>query len=322
MFNFPDTIQLGDVRNVQVKEPIWLLAGGSPCQSFSFAGKMNGMSAQKQTIEITCLEQYLELKKSNFEFDGQSYLFWEYVRVLKGVKPKYFLLENVVMAKKWENIITKTLGVSPIRINSNLVSAQNRDRLYWTNIGHEPGGLFGEMTCSIQQPKDRKIFLNDILENEVDEKYYLKNKKIATQVREKIKNMNAGFLKVDINGNLKKDQSKASCFTAGGNSAGNHSDMDVLCFAVRGRDGVQVPEFNGTNKSNCITSVGKDNYVTNSTILRRFTPKEVCRLQTIPDNYFFDGGKQIISDSAIYKAVGNAWTVDVILDILSYLPEE
>ena len=88
----------------------------------------------KENIEVTTLEQYLDLKNNNFEFLGFSYLFWEYVRVLKESSPHYFLLENVKMSKKWEHIINNAIGVNPILINSSLVSAQNRERLYWTNI--------------------------------------------------------------------------------------------------------------------------------------------------------------------------------------------
>ena len=118
-------------------------------------------------------EHYLDLKSQEYEFEGQSYLFWEYMRLLNELKPKYFLLENVVMVEKWERILTRAIGVSPITINSNLVSAQNRERLYWTNIGLQPSGLFGDLTSTIPQPKDKKILLKDILEPEVDEKYFL-----------------------------------------------------------------------------------------------------------------------------------------------------
>lgn len=109
--NFPNTIQLGDVTQVKGEDlpKIDLLIGGSPCQSFSSFGDGSG-------------------------FDGKSGLFWEYIRILKECKPKYFLLENVNMKQEWQDIISKELGVKPIAFNSNLVSAQNRDRLYWTNI--------------------------------------------------------------------------------------------------------------------------------------------------------------------------------------------
>lgn len=153
---FPKTRQVGDVRNFTGKDlkKIFLLIGGSPCQNFSFAGNHKGMST-KENIQITSLEKYLELKNKGFEFEGQSYLFWEFVRVLRETKPKYFLLENVKMAKKWENIISNELGVRPIHINSNLLTAQNRDRLYWTNI---PG---------IGVPEDKGILLGDVVDGAV-----------------------------------------------------------------------------------------------------------------------------------------------------------
>jgi len=146
--NFPKTKQLGDVSKItgtMLPKNVFMVMGGSPCQGFSLAGYKKGM-VTKENIEVTSLDQYLKLKEEGFEFEGQSYLFWEYIRIVKMVKPKYFLLENVIMAgknKKWEKIISKELGVEPIRINSNLVSAQNRDRLYWTNI---PGVTIPENT--------------------------------------------------------------------------------------------------------------------------------------------------------------------------------
>ena len=128
--NFPDTIQLGDVTKLKTNKlpHIDILFAGSPCQSFSRAGNQKG-------------------------FDGKSGLFWEFVRVLNEVKPTYFLFENVKMKKYWEKIINTELGVEPILINSNLVSAQNRERLYWTNIPN------------VVQPKDMNIKFIDVLDD-------------------------------------------------------------------------------------------------------------------------------------------------------------
>lgn len=128
--NYPDTIQLGSVTEIKVTDlpQIDLLIGGSPCQGFSFAGK--GL---------------------NFE-DPRSKLFFEFVRLLKDCNPKYFLLENVKMKQEFQDIISEQLGVRPILINSSLVSAQNRERLYWTNIPIQ--GL----------PNDKGLFLKDIIE--------------------------------------------------------------------------------------------------------------------------------------------------------------
>jgi DNA-cytosine methyltransferase len=184
MANYPNTIQLGSVVDVNGFDlpKIDLLIGGSPCQSFSFAGKRKGMATKCET-EILTLEHYLQLKAESYEFDGQSYLFWEFMRLLNECKPKYFLLENVEMGEKWEKVLSKAIGVNGIHINSALVSAQNRKRIYWTNIGMQPGGLFGDLESIIQQPKDKGILLKDILESEVNEKYFLSEKTVATIIR-------------------------------------------------------------------------------------------------------------------------------------------
>ena len=259
MHNYPNTKQLGSVVDVDgYKLPkIDLLIGGSPCQSFSFAGKRKGMSTKCET-EILTLEHYLELKNEGYEFEGQSYLFWEYMRLLNEVKPKYFLLENVIMGEKWEKILSKAIGVNAIEINSALVSAQNRRRLYWTNIGMQPMGLFGDLESIIPQPKDKGILLKDVLESEVDEKYFISDTMIN-----RIKRTNNGercFTTAD----------KALCLAAGYHKQGRDNQYIV---ASRGRNpenpksresGLNTeqmlePRYDG--KTNCLTSVQKDNYV-------------------------------------------------------------
>lgn len=419
---YPNMNRLGDVRNVRASDlpKIDLFGGGSPCQSFSFAGKRKGM-ATKCEIEILDLDHYLQLKSEGFEFEGQSYLFWEYMRILKEIQqinPKvYFFLENVEMGDKWERVITKAIGVKGIHINSALVSAQNRRRIYWTNIGMEPGGLFGDMQSIIPQPKDRGILLKDILESEVDEKYYIKNPKFGfdgLNLNAKGKTLRIGgtnsqtdkhnfdLIKIDVKGNVKNDQAKASCFTAGGNSGGNsggnHSDMDLLCVAMRGRgdNNEQQLEPRNDNKTNAITSVQKDNliiqlnkstesggkqpyqqnrvysvegvapalcayksdlnievigcdYRTDEGIryreggktgtlaararndescgqlasinshIRRLTPRECGRLQTIPEHIIDTILNSGVSDSQIYKMFGNGWNIETIVHFLKYI---
>lgn len=343
MYNYPNTKQLGSVVDVDgYKLPkIDLLIGGSPCQSFSFAGKRKGMSTKCET-EILTLEHYLELKAEGYEFEGQSYLFWEYMRLLNEVKPKYFLLENVIMGEKWEKILSKAIGVNAIEINSALVSAQNRRRLYWTNIGMQPQGLFGYLASIIPQPKDKGILLKDILESEVDKKYFISDTMIN-----RIKRTNNGercFTTAD----------KALCLAAGYHKQGRDNQYIV---ASRGRNpenpksresGLNTeqmlePRYDG--KTNCLTSVQKDNYVVfgngyeqdnrayfengksgtldvkqgrqkvllNETKIRRLTPLECERLQTVKDNY-----TKIVSDTQRYRMLGNGWTVNVIAHILSY----
>jgi DNA-cytosine methyltransferase len=135
--NYPDIIQVGDVTELDTSTlpNIDLIMGGSPCQGFSFAGKQLAFN------------------------DPRSALFFEFVRCVKELKPKYFLLENVRMKKEYLDIISEHMGVEPIMINSALVSAQNRVRYYWTNI---PG---------VEHPEQRGIVLRDILETNASNEY-------------------------------------------------------------------------------------------------------------------------------------------------------
>lgn len=168
--NFPNVIHVGDVRELDASKlgRIDLLIGGSPCTSFSSAGKMNGMST-KCSEEVVTLDRYLELKEHNYEFEGESYLFWEYVRILKELRKVnpdiLFLLENV---------IDSVLGIKGAHINSALVSAQNRRRIYWSNIKTTRYGFFNhDLYTHRPRPADRCIYLRDILEDEVDKKYFI-----------------------------------------------------------------------------------------------------------------------------------------------------
>ena len=377
--NFPNSIQLGSVTDVKAKdlEKIDLLIGGSPCQGFSFAGK-----------------------QLNFD-DPRSALFFEYVRLWKEIKAinpnAVFLLENVNMKKEYLRVISEYLGVFPVRINSNLVSAQNRDRWYWSNIKTKDVGLFAELWTDIPQPEDRCILLKDILETNVPDKYFLSDKMInyfknraanfnngKVNVRDKnnkATTITASSSSIDISDNfvldttlnVKANQNKSNCFTAGGNSGGLHSDMDIVCVAMRGRNPEnpsdrrtgspteQRLEPKTDGKTNCLTSVAKDNLImklgnvypsggengnvyhiqgksptiksgeTNTKgnggigssnspkiltdySLRRLTPIECARLQTIPEWY-----EWIVSDTQIYRMLGNGWTVEVIKHIFSFL---
>jgi len=265
--NFPKNIQLGNVCDIDVSklERIGFLGGGSPCQSFSFAGKRKGMST-KDEVEIFTLEKYLELKEQGFEFEGQSYLFWEYMRVLTDIR-KYnpdvkFLLENVEMGNKWERVLSEAIGLYAVHINSSLVCAQNRRRIYWTNIRTHQEGLFCELHSGIPQPKDRGILLKDILESEVDEKYYLSDKFNNWLEKHALKR---GVQVKHLDGST-----KASCLTV--TEAKRNLSNDYI-VAMRGRNPdnpsdrstganlVQTLEPNLTGKTNCITSVQKDNLV-------------------------------------------------------------
>ena len=214
--NFPDTVQLGDVRNVDASKlsPIDLLIGGSPCQSFSFAGKRVGMSTTTDEKVLT-LARYKELKEQGFEFAGQSYLFWEYVRILEEVRAinpnVLFMLENVEMGKQWEAVIDQALGVKGVHINSALVSAQVRKRIYWSNIKTFQADLFGLPITAIPQPADRGILLKHILETDVPTRYYLKEETVAVLLQHKLRNKAKGNgFGAKLHGGGRKDDSRNS----------------------------------------------------------------------------------------------------------------
>lgn len=241
--NFPNTIQLGSVIDVKAKDlpRIDLLIGGSPCQGFSFAGK-----------------------QLNFN-DERSKLFFEFVRLKNELKPKYFLLENVNMKKEYLRIISEYLGLFPVRLNSNKISGANRDRWYWTNIKTKEVGLFAELWTDIPNLKDKGIYLCDVLEKEVDEKYIIKS---------------------DISKRLEFNY--------------------------------KVHSYPYRNKANCL--VATDYKLTHNIIklsdgrIRRTTPNEHAKLQTIPDWY-----EWIVSNTQAYKMLGNGWTVDVIAHIFGFI---
>ena len=350
MANYPNTIQLGSVVGVDgyALPKIDLLIGGSPCQSFSFAGKRKGMATTDEQ-EILTLEHYLKLKSDGYEFEGQSYLFWEFMRLLYEVKPKYFLLENVEMGEKWERVLTQAIGVNALHINSALVSAQNRKRIYFTNIGMEAAGLFGYPVSIIQKPKDRKILLKDILESEVDEKYFL-SEKIMTGFllhnKRHIEEKNqTGFNWKPTTGNK-----KAACLrsnpalcptdnsvivhntmprssTTGKEGTGHLSRNDgkTYCLDTGNTNAVEVREvkqLSTNNKSNGGTQPYQQDRIydvngstmINTSRIRRLTPLECMRLQTVDDNY-----KMPVSDSQKYKMLGNGWTIEVISHIFKYI---
>lgn len=374
MANYPNTVQLGSVIDVDgYKLPkIDLLIGGSPCQSFSFAGKRKGMST-KDEQEILTLEHYLKLKSEGFEFEGQSYLFWEYMRLFNEVKPKYFLLENVMMGEKWEKILSKAIGVNPIMINSSLVSAQNRQRLYWTNIGMQPGGLFGDLQSIIEQPKDKGILLKDILETEVDNKYFLSEKMIAGFEKHKkrhnekgtgfgyiaktqidkgnslranaaicptdnmliVHNTNAVEINVfdGYNSRMRTDE-KCGSITQHCSREGMTNGFKVIIPNDNAVELREVKQLSTNNKSNGGTQPYQQDRIydingispalqaqlpngstmINTSRIRRLTPIECERLQTVADNY-----TNHVSDSQRYKMLGNGWTVDVIAHIFNYM---
>jgi len=325
MANYPNTIQLGSVVDVNGYDlpKIDLLIGGSPCQSFSFAGKRKGMST-KDEQEILTLEHYLQLKSEGYEFEGQSYLFWEYMRLIYEVKPKYFLLENVMMGEKWEKVLSKAIGVTPIMINSSLVSAQNRKRLYWTNIGMESAGLFGYPVSIIEQPKDKGILLKDILESEVDEKYFLKqnfkNERLKTNLIKHKNELKDLCLLDSYNQAIYYDKSitintrvnASSNFHIYQTREVRQLNTSLESGGVQPYQQNRVYDSNGIMTALDLDSSRKSVYVDSQ--IRRLTPIECERLQTVEDNY-----TNYVSDSHRYRMLGNGWTVDVIAHIFNYL---
>lgn len=307
--NHPNTIPLGDVTKLDFfdcLDNLDLLIGGSPCQDLSIAGKRAGLTGSR------------------------SSLFWEFVKILKEKKPKYFVLENVnSMPKEAKVIITEALGVEPIMINASLVSAQNRKRLFWTNIPN------------VNQPEDRGILLKDILQTpgEVDERMLMNGK--------------AFTLTASYNGAVawnsieRKQRTMVRVGSIGGNAQAHRvyspDGKSVPLSALGGGQGaktglyaIKVPE--ATKKGYALATEGQSvdlsfpksktrrgrvvdkvkNLMTSQNIgvvqdmqIRKLTPIECERLQSLPDNY-----TEGISNSQRYKCLGNAFNKEVVKHIL------
>lgn len=332
MQNFPDIIQVGDVRELEVSrlDKIDLIIGGSPCTNLSMSGKRKGLST-KEGMEVLDLQTYLELKENGFEFEGQSYLFWEYIRIYhelikRGDNPKFFL-ENVEMGKKWESVFNETMGRKGIHINSALVSAQNRRRIYWTDIHDD-----------IPQPEDRGILLRDILEEEVDEKYFLSDKmieclkgRVKTEkfspvqfspikfpYEQKARTINTRLFKMGDNDNYiqvgNNDGSTQPCVII---ATPNIADITIpnkyIKKNIRSIDDKAHTLLATSHKgamANGMTLVDNGNFR-----IRRLTPTECARLQTVPEWYIWDG----ISDTQRYKMLGNGWNIETIKHIFKYI---
>lgn len=304
--NYPDTIELGDVRELNkenIPEDIDLLIGGSPCQSFSFVGKMDGMTfvEGEKKIELLTLDDYLRAKSLNFKFKGESYLFWEFIRVLKEIKPKYFLLENVNMTEHWEKVITRALGVEPIRINSALLSAQNRKRLYWTNLPVKGN------------PENMNILLNSILINENENENVFENVGEVLTIQKSLSKIQKkyGYIPKMFNAyNCSEIIEKSPTLSLGSMVT---SSCATTIF-VKHQNG----EYIVNDKKIIINNKEYDTKLENGRyIIRKLLPIECERLQTLPDNYTLG-----VSDSQRYKMIGNGWTVAVVKWIFSHYPKE
>ena len=347
--NYPEIIQLGDVCDVKSEDlpKIDLILAGSPCQGFSFAGKQLAFD------------------------DPRSALFFEFIRLLKECKPKYFLLENVRMKKEYLQVISEQVsacypeipfGIEPTMICSSLVSAQSRKRYYWTNIPN------------VTQPEQKGIVLRDILETRVnqdrlsdmtnqDNKAYCltttypcarpqrsmeKSEKSMIPVEDAVpdsttliydsKDKSHSPIQVgiatDINGHdiLKRVYSEDGKSPTVNTCQGGNREPKVLAGAYRARsidkDGNRVSwkevkpkqmlELRRDEKSNTVTSVQKDNVLTQDEVYwRKLTPLECERLQTVPDNY-----TDHVSNSQRFKMLGNGWTIEVIKHIFKNMERD
>ena len=288
--NYPDIIQRGDVTKADFTEfaGFDLVMGGSPCQGFSIAGK-----------------------QLNFE-DPRSKLFFEFKRALEEVKPKYFLLENVKMKKEYENLISECLGVEPIEINSNLVSAQNRKRLYWTNI---PG---------VERPADRGIMLKDIVHESRNEEIDLTPYKVPFDktlkiIEKEVQAGKVGYFKYDAQAN-RVYSIHGKAVTLLGEAGGGAAKMGQYLFGCITPDREDKRQngqrFSEGEKFYTLTTRDKHGILIDGYI-RKLTPIECERLQTLPDDYTAG-----VSDAQRYKTLGNGWTVEVITHILKPLSAE
>lgn len=277
--NWPDIIHIGDVTKWHSQAwNIDLLIGGSPCQGFSFAGK-----------------------RLNFD-DPRSKLFFEYVRILNEAKAHNpnikFLLENVMMKQEYQDVISEALGVKPIMINSALVSAQNRKRLYWTNIE------------GVTQPQDKGMLLKGILSNgyayrhdkRSDKKYLDETKSNA---------IDANYFKgVDNHGQRTQVYLSPTQILSAKKSHG------AKTWEKTGNKmgAVQFPTSTDRKSKTLVSRNRSTNHIEEGDGIRMLTHIECERLQTLPDNY-----TEGVSNTQRYKMIGNGWTVDVITHIFSFL---
>jgi DNA (cytosine-5)-methyltransferase 3A len=312
--NHPDIIRpVNDVRflSKQMLPEIDMLIGGSPCQDLSIA------------------------KKERKGLDGdRSGLFWEYVRILKELKPKYFILENVAsMRKEDKAIITEAMGVEPVMFNASLVSAQCRKRLFWTNI-------------TFTLPDDKGIVLKDILQPDadVDERMITKDGKAYTLtasyngavVKNSIERKQRTMVRLGHIGNsdaqanrVYSPDGKTPTLSANGGGLGAKTGLYAIGRDIGRRldetgtrkdDDKTIPiqrriELRDDDKCGTLTSVLKDNLVVSETIIRKLTPIECERLQGLKDDYTSG-----VSNTQRYKCLGNAFNVDVIAHIIGFLP--
>jgi len=276
--NWSDIERYGDVTTADFTQYVGfdILMGGSPCQGFSFAGK-----------------------QLNFE-DPRSKLFFEFVRALREVQPKYFLFENTPMKKQYIDIINQCLGLEPQLINSNLVSAQDRKRLYWVGKRNIDGTY---SKIEIELPEDRGILLEDVVLPDAlvdrDKAHAIIASIGRTTHREYFKKYQGQmvFKAIELSniyGGFKEKRPRV------------HLNKSVTIRTAKG--GGHIPSLVIEGKAKELTLENFKNCI------RKVTPLECERLQTLPDNY-----TEGVSDTARYRCIGNGWTVDIIACILSQI---
>jgi len=284
--NYPGIIRVGDVTKLSYKDGVLtsefgsynvgaidLLIGGSPCQGFSLAGKQVAFD------------------------DERSKLYFEYERLLNEIRAynpnMKFMLENVKMKQESKEVITTRLGVQPIAINSKLVSAQNRYRLYWTNMD------------GVGEPEDEGILLKDILQTDFDDKYRIKGGRLSW-----LKNF--GEIK-EKGGYVAFNPTKAKCLTVRAEPSWN---CTYIMQWPHGSNKGGYRAVDGKTQASTTSSWESNNLLLNEGIVRKLTPEECEALQTVPTGY-----TKCVSDSQRYKMLGNGWTVKVIEHILKGLKE-
>jgi DNA-cytosine methyltransferase len=284
--NYSSIIQLGDVNDWHISDC------GNHAGWWSFTdpdkfGVCNNIEKPDLIIGGSPCQGFSFAGKQLAFDDPRSALFWKYVEIVKYYKPKYFLLENVRMKKEYLQVITDALGVEPICINSGLVSAQNRVRYYWTNIPN------------VTQPEDKGIVLKDIIEHGVCD-------------RDKSFCIDANYWK---GGDLKQYFEKhrrqlvfSKNYVQWDATGKGHKSQDQRAFYLENKHGT-LPSNNGQSK--CKIIIDKQ-YKQDKFLIRKLTPVECERLQTLPDNY-----TEGVSNTQRYKMLGNGWTVDVIAHIFS-----
>lgn len=287
--NYPQIIHCGGVRNADLTQykGFDLLIGGE---------------VHAKGFLLPESSSTLKIREANY--------FFEFVRALREVKPKYFILENVKMKQEFSDQISSILGVKPIEINSSLVSAQRRKRLYWTNIPN------------ISIPDDKGILLKDIVHETVGDEIDLEPYKVpfndSLQILEReTASGKIGYFRTDAQAHRVYSIHNKSV-TLLGEAGGGAAKMGQYLFGCITPDRLEKRQngqrFNDGEKFYTLTAMDKHGILIDGYI-RKITPIECERLQTLPDNYTAG-----VSENARYKALGNGFTVDVISHILNHLP--